>query len=49
LDKFKRGNILWFLQYKKKMDLLFDHTKWNFLDEKHIINKDAIPPLILSQ
>jgi hypothetical protein len=25
------------------MDLLFDHTKWNFLDEKHIINKDAIP------
>jgi hypothetical protein len=27
------------------MDLLFDHTKWNFLDEKHIVsNKDAIPP-----
>jgi hypothetical protein len=25
------------------MDLLFDHTKWNFLDEKHICNKDAIP------
>jgi hypothetical protein len=25
------------------MDILFDHTKWNFLDEKHIVNKDAIP------
>jgi hypothetical protein len=26
------------------MDFLFDHTKWSFLDEKHIVNKDAIPP-----
>jgi hypothetical protein len=43
LDKFKKRNILWFLQYKKKMDLLFDHTKWNFLDKKHIVNKDALP------
>jgi hypothetical protein len=43
LDKFKKRNILRFLQYKKKMDLLFDHTKWNFLDEKHIVNKDALP------
>jgi hypothetical protein len=43
LDKFKQRNILRFLQYKKKMDLLWDHTKWNFLDEKHIVNKDAIP------
>jgi hypothetical protein len=24
------------------MDLLFDHTKWNFLDERPIINKDAL-------
>jgi hypothetical protein len=24
------------------MDLLFHHTKWNFLDEKHIVNKDAL-------
>jgi hypothetical protein len=26
----------------KKMDLLFDHTKWNFLDKK-TINKDVLP------
>ena len=44
LDKFKQGNILRFLQYRNKMDILWDHTKWNFLDEKHILNKDAIPP-----
>jgi hypothetical protein len=44
LDKFKRGNIVRFLQYKEKMDLLCDHTQWCFLDEKHIVNKDAIPP-----
>ncbi len=25
------------------MDLLFDHTMWNFLDEKHMVNKDDIP------
>jgi hypothetical protein len=25
------------------VDLLFDHTKWNFLNEKHIGNKDALP------
>jgi hypothetical protein len=43
MDKFKNGNILRFLQYKEKMDLLWDHTKWNFLDEKHIVNHDALP------
>jgi hypothetical protein len=26
------------------MDLLWDHTQWCFLDEKHIVNKDDIPP-----
>jgi hypothetical protein len=25
------------------MDLLFDHTQYNFLDEKHIVSKDALP------
>ena len=43
LDKFKNGNILRFLEYKKTMDLLYDHTMWNFLDEKHIVNHDALP------
>jgi hypothetical protein len=44
LDKFKWGNIVRFLQLKKKMDLLSDHTHWCFLDKKHIVNKDAILP-----
>jgi hypothetical protein len=44
LDKFKKWNILWFLQYTKRWIFLFDHTaKCNFLDKKHIINKDALP------
>jgi hypothetical protein len=42
LDNFKKRIILRFLQ-KKKMYILFDHTKWNFLDKKHIVNKDVIP------
>jgi hypothetical protein len=25
------------------MDTLWDHTKWNLLDEKHIVNHDALP------
>jgi hypothetical protein len=44
LDKFKRVNIVRFLQYREKMDLLTDHTQWCFLDVKHIVNKDAILP-----
>jgi hypothetical protein len=43
LDKFKKRNILRFLKYKEKMDMLWDHTMWNFIDEKHIINHDALP------
>ena len=43
LDKFKKRNILRFLQYKQKMEILSDHTMWNFLDEKHIVNHDVLP------
>jgi hypothetical protein len=43
LDKFKKNNILRFLEYKQKMEILWDHTMWNFLDEKHIVNHDALP------
>jgi hypothetical protein len=42
LDKVKKNNILWFLEYKEKMEVLWDHTMWNFLDEKHIMNHDAL-------
>ncbi len=43
LDKFKRRNIVRFLEYKQKMGLLCDHTMWNFLDKKHIVNHNALP------
>jgi hypothetical protein len=28
---------------QKNTDVLIDHTKWNFLNEKHTIKKDALP------
>jgi hypothetical protein len=43
LDKFKRRNIVRFLEYNQKIELLCDHTMWNFLDEKHIVSHDALP------
>jgi hypothetical protein len=41
--QFKKRTLLRFLKYKEKMDMLWDHTMWNFLDEKHIVNHNALP------
>jgi hypothetical protein len=42
-DKFKPENIARFIEYRHWLDVLFDHTRYNFLDEKHIVNSDAAP------
>jgi hypothetical protein len=28
------------------MDMFPDHSKWNFLDKKHMVNKDCLPKTI---
>ena len=43
LDKFRRGNIARYFEFKAKLALLSDHSVINCLDEKHIVNKDALP------
>jgi hypothetical protein len=43
LDKFKNENIIKYLEYIQKMERLPDKTKFHFLDEKHLVNKDVLP------
>ena len=46
LDKFKTGNLLRYIDFCKIIDKFPDKTVLNFLDEKHIVNKDALPSKI---
>jgi hypothetical protein len=41
LDKFRQENVIRYIDYKLKCRLLWDHTKFNFLDEKHLVNSDT--------
>ena len=34
------------MAYRDIMDMFPDHSKWNFLDEKHVVNKDVLPKKI---
>jgi hypothetical protein len=43
LDKFRPENVLKFAHYRLKVSLFQDHSRWNFLDEKHLVNKDTLP------
>ena len=43
IDKFRQANILRYAEYRVLMETLNNHHKWNFLDEKHLINKDTLP------
>lgn len=40
LDKFKYENILKYVEFKLDVQTLCNHTKYNFLDEKHLNNSD---------
>ena len=42
LDKWRPINVSRYLEYKCFMDALPLHHLWCFLDEKHIVNKDAL-------
>lgn len=41
LDKFRPENIARYLEYRAKIEQLFDHSKFHFCDEKHLVNKDV--------
>jgi hypothetical protein len=43
LDKFRPDNVLKYAHYRLKVSLFQDHSRWNFLDEKHLVNKDVLP------
>jgi hypothetical protein len=42
LDKYKPENVARFVEFRHLLDLLFDHRKYNFLDEKHLVNSDTV-------
>jgi transposase len=48
LDKFRRENVIRFVEYKLKCQLLFDHSKFCFIDEKHLVNSDSVPKKLRS-
>ncbi len=41
LDKWKLENKLRYYEFVQKMRIFSDHSKYNFLDEKHVWNKDV--------
>jgi hypothetical protein len=43
LDKCRPENVLKYAHYRLKVSLFQDHSRWNFLDEKHLVNKDVLP------
>jgi hypothetical protein len=43
LDKYRVGNIARYVEFMKLKDLISDHLRFNFVDEKHIVNKDTVP------
>jgi hypothetical protein len=43
LDKFWPENVLKYAHYRLKVSLFQDHSCWNFLGEKHFVNKDTLP------
>jgi hypothetical protein len=46
LDKFQPENVLEYAHYRLKVSLFQDHSRWNFLDEKHLVDKDVLPDRI---
>jgi hypothetical protein len=43
LDKFWPENVLKYVHYSLKVSLFQDHSCWNSLDEKHLVNKYTLP------
>ena len=40
-DKFRAGNVLRYMEFLMILDKLPDHSKFHWLDEKHMVNKDV--------
>jgi hypothetical protein len=45
LDKFRQENIIRYLEFRAKIDQLFDHAKYHFCDEKRLVNQDVYTKL----
>jgi hypothetical protein len=43
IDKWMMRNATRVMAYRGMMDLFPDHSRWNFLDEKHIVNRNVLP------
>jgi hypothetical protein len=43
MDKWRLRNAKRVMAYRAIMDMFPDHSKWNFLDKKHVMNKDLLP------
>jgi hypothetical protein len=41
LDKWKLSNKIRYFEFVQKLRIYSDHSKYNFIDEKHIFNKDV--------
>ncbi len=46
IDKWMMRNATRVMTYRATMDMFPDHSRWNFLDEKHIVNGDTLPKLV---
>ena len=42
LDKFKITNVTKYYEFMFKVNELYDHTRWVFFDEKHLVNMDTL-------
>jgi hypothetical protein len=42
LDKIRQENVIWYIEYKLKCRLLYDHSQFCFLDKKHLVNSDTV-------
>jgi transposase len=43
LDKFRQENVIRFIEYKLKCQLIYDHSRFCFVKEKHLVNSDSVP------
>jgi transposase len=43
LDKFRKENIVAYIEFREKVATLPDRTKYHFIDEKHIVNSNVYP------
>jgi DDE superfamily endonuclease len=43
LDKYRLDNVARFMEFMDTKRMIVDHRGFNFVDEKHIVNKDTVP------